>query len=146
MNGIWGREHQWLTECQICECVKVNPREAVISTSPGLPSVNHRQGEAVFPLEMALRAHAQLLTHAQPFGDPMDCSPPGFSDHGIFSGKNTGVGCQSLLLLFPTRGLNSHLLHWQAGSLPLSHQGSPSAMINWGLAFVRDISVWDRPV
>ena len=25
----------------------------------------------------------------------MDCSPPGSSVHGIFSGKNTGVGCQS---------------------------------------------------
>ena len=27
------------------------------------------------------------------FWDPMDCSPPGFSVHGI--GKNTGVGCQA---------------------------------------------------
>ena len=25
--------------------------------------------------------------------DPMDCSPPGSSVHGIFPGKNTGVGC-----------------------------------------------------
>ena len=24
--------------------------------------------------------------------DPMDCSPPGSSVHGIFPGKNTGVG------------------------------------------------------
>ena len=29
--------------------------------------------------------------------DLLDCSPPGFSVHGIFSGKNTGVGCHSLL-------------------------------------------------
>ena len=29
--------------------------------------------------------------------DPMDCSPPGFSVHGTFSGKNTGVGCHLLL-------------------------------------------------
>ena len=31
--------------------------------------------------------------------------------------------------IFPTRGLNPHLLHllhWQANSLPLSHQGSPN--------------------
>ena len=26
--------------------------------------------------------------------------------------------------IFPTRGLNPGLLHWQADSLPLSHQGS----------------------
>ena len=26
--------------------------------------------------------------------------------------------------IFPTQGLTLHLLHWQADSLPLSHQGS----------------------
>ena len=88
--------------------------------------------------------------------DPVDCSPPGFSvhgilqarilewvamsfsrgsnsftttrtavppgsfAHGIFSGKNTGVGCHFLLWgIFLTKGLNLHLLlgrqilyHW----------------------------------
>ena len=29
--------------------------------------------------------------------DPMDCSPPGTSVHGIFPGKNTGAGCHFLL-------------------------------------------------
>ena len=29
--------------------------------------------------------------------------------------------------IFPDQGLNQRLLHWQANSLPLSHQGSP-----WG--------------
>ena len=44
-----------------------------------------------------------------------------------FPGKNTGVGCQFLLQgIFPTQGSNSSLLNWQAGSLPLSHQGNPS--------------------
>ena len=41
-------------------------------------------------------------------------------------GKNTGVGChfplQGILL---TQGEKPHLLHWQADSLLLSHQGSP---------------------
>ena len=27
--------------------------------------------------------------------------------------------------IFPTQGSKPHLLHWQADSLPLSHQGSP---------------------
>ena len=41
-------------------------------------------------------------------------------------GKNTGVGCHFLLQgIFPTQGLNSSLLFWQADSLPLSHLGSP---------------------
>ena len=39
-----------------------------------------------------------------------------------FPGKNTGVGCLFLLHgIFLTQGLNQPLLHWQAGSLPLSH-------------------------
>ena len=29
--------------------------------------------------------------------NPMDCSPPGSSTHGIFPGKSTGVGCHCLL-------------------------------------------------
>ena len=51
-----------------------------------------------------------------------------------FPGKNTGVGCHFLLQgIFPTKGLNLHLLwlqHWQVGSLPLSHQGSPSVQFS----------------
>ena len=44
--------------------------------------------------------------------DPMDCSPPGSSVHGILQGKNIGVGCHFLLQdIFPTQGLNLRLLH-----------------------------------
>ena len=58
--------------------------------------------------------------------DPLTYSPPGFSVHGIFPGKNNGVGCYFLLQeIFPDQGLNLRLLHWQVDSLPLSHQGSP---------------------
>ena len=44
-------------------------------------------------------------------------------------GKNTGVGCHTLLQgIFPTQGSNPHLfclLHWQGGSLPLAPLGKP---------------------
>ena len=44
--------------------------------------------------------------------NPMDCSPPGSSVHGDSPGKNTGVGCSSLLQrTFLTQGLNPVLLH-----------------------------------
>ena len=47
-----------------------------------------------------------------------------------FPGKNTGMGCHSLLRgIFPTPGLKPCLPHWQEGSLPLSHQGSPSVSL-----------------
>ena len=42
--------------------------------------------------------------------DPMDCSLPDFSVHGIFPGKNTGVGCHFLLQgIFVTPGSNPQL-------------------------------------
>ena len=60
----------------------------------------------------------------------MDCSPPGFSVHGIFQAKNTIVGCHFLLQgIFLIQVSNTHLLrllYWQAISLPLSHLGSHS--------------------
>ena len=43
-----------------------------------------------------------------------------------FPDRNTEVGCHFLLQgFFWTQGSNLHLLHWQAGSLPLSHRRSP---------------------
>ena len=40
-----------------------------------------------------------------------------------FLGKNTGTDCHFLLQgIFPTQGLNPHLLHWQVAFLPLSHR------------------------
>ena len=57
--------------------------------------------------------------------DPMDCSPPGSSIHGILHGKNTGVGCPFLRQgNFPTQGSNSGLLHCRQALYPLSHRGS----------------------
>ena len=50
-----------------------------------------------------------------------------------FPDKNTGVGCRFLLQVISlTQGSNPcllHLLHWQADSLPLSHQGSPNILL-----------------
>ena len=47
-----------------------------------------------------------------------------------FPGKNTAVGCHFLLQgIFPAQGSNLHLLHWQADSLPLSHQRSSSLCV-----------------
>ena len=60
--------------------------------------------------------------------NPMDCSPIRLLCPWDFPVKNTGVGFYFLLQgIFPTQGWNSHMLHWQADSLPLSHQGSPPA-------------------
>ena len=55
--------------------------------------------------------------------NPMDCKPARLLCPWDTPGKNTGVGCHSLLHgIFPTQGLKLHLLnllHRQVGSLPL---------------------------
>ena len=61
--------------------------------------------------------------------NPLDCRTPGSCIHGIFSDKNTGVGCHFLLYgIFPSQQLNPrllHLLHCRRFLCMLSHQGSP---------------------
>ena len=59
--------------------------------------------------------------------NPMDCSPPGSSVHGIFPGKKTGVGCHFPLWgIFLTQELNLSLLCLCIGrhSLPPCHLGT----------------------
>ena len=54
----------------------------------------------------------------------MYCSLPGSSVHGIFQAR---MCCHFLLQgIFPTQGLNLHLLHWQVDTVPGSHQRSPT--------------------
>ena len=51
-----------------------------------------------------------------------------------FPGKNTGVACHFLLQeIFLTQGLNLSLLHWQVGSLSLSHQGETPQFLELGI-------------
>ena len=57
--------------------------------------------------------------------DPIDCSLPGSSVHGIFPGNSTGVDCHFLLQgIFPTQGSNPGLPHCRQMLYRLSHQGS----------------------
>ena len=54
--------------------------------------------------------YAKSLQSCPTLCDPMDCSPPGSSVHGDSLGKNTGVGCHTLLQgIFLTQGSNLHL-------------------------------------
>ena len=64
--------------------------------------------------------------------DHMDCSPPGSYIHGVFPGKNTGVGCHFLLQgIFPTQGSSLCLLQckqifycWAIGETHLQNTNS----------------------
>ena len=66
------------------------------------------------------------------FATPMDCSPPGSSVHGTSKARILECG-----LPFPSPGESFrprdwirifHFLHWQVGSLPLYHLGSPDSL------------------
>ena len=55
--------------------------------------------------------------------NPTDCSPPVLCPWD-FPGKNTGVGCHSLLQgIFPTQGSKSGLLYCRQILYQLSHKG-----------------------
>ena len=63
--------------------------------------------------------------------DPMDCSLPSSSVHGIPWGQNTGVGSLSLIQgIFPTQGLNPVLPHCRWILYQLSYQGNPR-ILEW---------------
>ena len=60
----------------------------------------------------------------------MDCSPPKLLSPKNSPGKNTGVGCHSLLQgIFQTQGSNLGLLHCRKILYHMNHQGSPSLLI-----------------
>ena len=71
--------------------------------------------------------------------DPMDCSLPGSSDHGVFQVKILWVGCHFLPQgIFPTHGFPTLYLSpaFQADSLQMSHRGRKPPLLHrpykWG--------------
>ena len=57
--------------------------------------------------------------------DPVSSNPPGSSVHAISQARILKQLSLPFPGIFPIRGSNLHLLHWQADSLPLRHLGSP---------------------
>ena len=60
--------------------------------------------------------------------DPKDCSLPGSSIHEVLQARILEQVAVSFSRIFPTQRSNLsllHLLHWQAGSLPLAPPGKP---------------------
>ena len=72
--------------------------------------------------EALLKSESEVAQSCPTLCDPIDCSLPGSSIHGIFQAKSTGVGCHCLLLLQvkskhvgTSSGLRYHsvLQHWK---------------------------------
>ena len=77
--------------------------------------------------------------------DPMDCSLPGSSVHGIFQAMV--LDCHFLLQgIFPTQGLNPGLPHCRQTLYRLSHQGSPAPALAWDRIPAQDSHFTDEAV
>ena len=57
---------------------------------------------------MKVKSESEVTQSCPTVSDPMDCSLPGSSVHGIFPGKSTGVGCHCLLPMFIIHDCNSY--------------------------------------
>ena len=68
----------------------------------------------------------QSLSHVRLFCNPMDCSPPGSSVHGILQARILEWVAISSPGDFPNPGIEPESPALQVDSLPLSHQGSPN--------------------
>ena len=68
--------------------------------------------------------HAKSLHSCSILWDPMDCSPPGSSVHGILQERT--LEWAAMPSIFWIQGSNLHLyVSWQEGSLPLVLPGKP---------------------
>ena len=93
----------------------------VAVTTPCTPEPTAEPGTQTRSHSHFLTGYRKAVSVRSAVSDPVDCSPPGSSVHRILQARVRGVGCHFLLQgLFPTRGLNPHLLHRQVDSLPLS--------------------------
>ena len=135
LGGAWsggGGVASGKGECGIQSCfLELGPQSFILSVAGPAP-----------PITGALLKFQQLTTtlctyvclcvsrfsHVR-LCNAMDHSLPGSSVHGVSPGKNTGVVCHALLQgIFPTQGLNLHLLyllHWQECGLPLAPPRNP---------------------
>ena len=72
--------------------------------------------------------------------DPMDCSLPDSSVHGISQARILEwVAIFLLQGIFPTQGSNQRLLLWEVSSLPLSQMGSKFVHISSSWLLITDL-------
>ena len=89
-------------------------------------SSGHKTGNGQFSFQSQREVKVKSLSHFQHFATHGLEPAPGFSVHGIFPGKNSGVGCHFLLqVIFPTQGIEPESLALRADTLPSESPGYP---------------------
>ena len=116
-----------------------------------LQSLFHHASQSVFTVHLGYECMCVFqVTSAVSLCNPMDCSPPGSSVHGILQEEyRSGLSCPPLRDL-PDPGIEPTslcLLHWQAGSLPLVPTGKPRIeRCSYFYYFSRTVSLFVKPV
>ena len=74
---------------------------------------------------MKVKSESEVAQSCLTLSDPMDCSPPGSSVHGIFQARVLEWGAMPSSRDLPDPGSPHllHFLHWQVDSLPWHHLG-----------------------
>ena len=75
---------------------------------------------------MEVKSEREVAQSYLTFHDPMDCSLPGSSAHGIFQARVLEWGAIAFSGILLDQGSNPCPLHWQADSQPLDLQEVPS--------------------
>ena len=123
-------------------------QRSLVGYSPWGCRDSHMTEQLTLSLSLSIAKHADLSTisvgwivaataespqSCLSLWDPIDCSPPVSSAHGILQARILdGLPCPPLQEIFLTWGLNLcllHLLHWQMGSLPIAPPGKPKGWI-----------------
>ena len=76
---------------------------------------------------MKVKSESEVTQSCPTLGDPMDCSLPGSSIHGIFPGKSTGVGGHCLLQLINLTKIKhkEQILKAAREKQQITHKGIP---------------------
>ena len=76
---------------------------------------------------MKVKSESEVTQSCPTLGDPMDCSLPGSSIHGIFPGKSTGVGCHCLLQIINLTKIKhkEQILKAAREKQQITHKGIP---------------------
>ena len=110
-----------------CSSVSKNKKtNQIMSRRPKQVFLQGRYTDNQEAHEKMLNSESEVAQSCPTLCDPMDCSLPGFSVHGIFQARVLGwVAIAFSQGIFLTQGSKPGLPHCRQKLYPLSHQGSP---------------------
>ena len=111
----------------LCSSVSKNKKpNQIMSRRPKQVFLQGRHTDSQEAHEKMLNSESEVAQSCPTLCDPMDCSLPGFSVHGIVQARVLEwVAIAFSQGIFPTQGSNPGLPHCRPMLYPLNHQGSP---------------------